>query len=70
MINIKYDSAADAAYIYFSDFPAEKVEYTYPCDPNEINGMINLDFNGGKLVGIEIMDASKKLPQELLNSAG
>lgn len=69
MIKVNYDKNADAAYIYFSEFPVDSVEKTYPCDPQEVSGMINLDFNGGKLVGIEVMDASKKLPKEVLESA-
>jgi len=32
--------------------------------------MINLDFDAdGRLLGIEVLDASKKLAQELLNGA-
>jgi uncharacterized protein YuzE len=69
MIKINYDKNADAAYIYFTEFPVEIIEKTYSCDPHEVSGMINLDFNAGKLVGIEIMDASKKLPPEVINSA-
>lgn len=35
-----------------------------------MNGEINLDFdNQGKLVGIEILDADKKLPSEILEIA-
>lgn len=41
----------------------------YFCDPKEVNGMINLDFDGGgNLVGIEVIDASKKLPKELIDN--
>lgn len=69
MIKLTYDKQADAAYIYFSTFPVDKVEKTYSCDPKEINGMINLDFVEGKLVGVEVMDASKKLAKELLDQA-
>lgn len=70
MIKIEYDDKADAAYIYFSESPAEKVARTYPCDPSEVNGMINLDFDEeNKLIGIEVMDASKKLSKEVLDSS-
>lgn len=69
MIKITYDKAADAAYIFLQDIGTD-VEKTYLCDPKEINGMINLDFDkNGQLVGIEVMDASKKISKELLNSA-
>ncbi len=69
MTKLRYDKNVDAAYIYFTEFPAATVEKTYSCDPKEVGGMINLDFFQGKLVGIEIMDASKKLPKELLDLA-
>lgn len=69
MIKLTYDSKADAAYIYFSNFPPEAVDKTYLCEPQEVEGVINLDFADGKLVGIEVMDASKKLSKELLDQA-
>lgn len=62
-VSIRVDQAADAAYIDLqSGIVHEKVAKTYPCDPNEINGQINLDFDaGGRLIGIEILDASRLL---------
>ena len=70
MVKITYDKNADAAYIYLTDIPPAGVAFTYPCDPIEINGMINLDFDkNNQLLGIEIMDASKKLPKEIIESA-
>ena len=69
-MKITYDKSVDAAYVYFSESPPGKVAKTYPCDPKEVNGMINLDFDeSGKLVGIEVMDASKKLSKSILDSA-
>jgi uncharacterized protein YuzE len=42
----------------------------YPCDPVEVGGMINLDFDEqGRLIGIEVLAASSKLPKYLLESA-
>jgi uncharacterized protein YuzE len=69
-MKITYDKSVDAAYIYFSEYPSDSVKKTYPCDPKEVNGMINLDFDEqGRLVGVEVIDASKKLPKELLDAA-
>ena len=70
-MRIEYDLGADAAYIYIvDDIKKAEVNKTYLCDPNETHGMINLDFDSqGQLLGIEIMDASKKLPKEILESA-
>lgn len=66
-MNVKYDAQADAAYIQLADaIGARGVAKTYPCDPIEA-GMINLDFDQeGRLLGIEILGASKILPAELL----
>jgi uncharacterized protein YuzE len=68
-MKITYDKRADAAYIYLTDkIRPGWVAKTYLCDPEEVNGMINLDFDSeGKLGGIEIIDASLKLPKELLD---
>lgn len=69
MITVKYSHGADAAYIQLVDeIGAGGVARTYPCDPVEAGGMINLDFDsGGRLVGIEVLDASKMLPEALLD---
>lgn len=72
-MKIEYDKEADAAYIYLipnEDIKPEWVKKTYVCDPVVVDGIINLDFDSrGLLGGIEIIDASKKLPKELLESA-
>lgn len=72
-MKITYDKSVDAVYIYLDprlEMKSEWVKKTYPCDPQEVNGMINLDFDeNGKLGGIEVLDASKKLPEEFLSQA-
>lgn len=70
-MKIKYDASVDAAYIYLADeIWLGNAAKTYPCDPIEVDGMINLDFNWeGKLIGIEVLGASTKLPPELLQLA-
>jgi len=69
-MKITYDKKADAAYIYLAEIPPGGVSFTYSCDPIEIKGMINLDFNGdNQLIGIEIMDASRKLSKKIIESA-
>ena len=64
-----YDQEADAVYIYLADeILAGGVKKTYPCDPMEVDGMINLDFDSeGRLIGVEILGAKGKLPPELLD---
>jgi uncharacterized protein YuzE len=73
MFKITYDKSIDVAYIYFisnDKIVPGWVKYTYTCEPAEIKGMINLDFNsGGVLGGIEVQGASKKLAKEFLDQA-
>jgi uncharacterized protein YuzE len=73
VVNVKvtYDRKANAAYIYFTDpevvMPVARM---YPCDPVEVDGMINVDFDAhDRLVGVEVLAASSKLPKYLLDSA-
>lgn len=67
-MKLSYDRSIDAAYIQIAEvIGAGGVAMTYPCDPVEVRGEINLDFDSeGRLIGIEILDASKKLPPEIL----
>jgi uncharacterized protein YuzE len=68
-MRIEYDRRANAAYIMLKgDVRPGGVSRTVPCDPTL--EMINLDFDReGHLVGIEVMDASKCLAPELLQTA-
>ena len=67
-MRVTYDKSTDVAYIYMtSDIGAGGVAKTYCCDPLEVNGQINLDFDhDGRLVGIEVLGASKRLPLAIL----
>lgn len=70
MIKVLYDPEVDAAKIYLKDIDRGESVKTYLCDPLEVNGEINLDFNKeGQLIGIEVLDASKKLPKNILEGA-
>jgi len=70
-MKLSYDRSVDAAYIQIeAEIDAGGVAKTYPCDPLEVGGEINLDFDAeGRLIGIEVLDASKKLPPGVLASA-
>ncbi|GAA0985152.1 hypothetical protein GCM10009555_060040 [Acrocarpospora macrocephala] len=70
-VRVTYDQEANAAYIYLADPQARmKVARMYTCDPVEVGGMINLDLDEhGHLIGIEVLAASSKLPQSLLDVA-
>jgi uncharacterized protein YuzE len=67
-LRIKYDREADAAYVYLcEEIPAGGVAQTVPVDPKAIGGMVNLDLDdGGRIIGLEVLDASELLRPELL----
>lgn len=70
MITVDYDKEADAAYVNFGEIGKSEVARTYLCDPKENDGMINIDFDAkNQIIGIEILDASKKLSKEIIESA-
>ncbi|GAA3165779.1 MULTISPECIES: DUF2283 domain-containing protein [Nonomuraea] len=70
-LKVTYDLVANAAYIQLADPQARpNVASMYPCDPVKVGGMINLDFDaGGRLVGVEVLDARSKLPAYMLEAA-
>ena len=60
-----YDKEADAAYIYFKDISAGEVFATISLNEN-----INVDLNKeGRTLGMEILNATKNLPEIALKSA-
>jgi uncharacterized protein YuzE len=71
---VSYDSESDAAYIYLTDEPLMPGCDTVPCPtpggPAGAEGLINMDFREGKIVGLEVLDASRWLHRDLLDSAG
>jgi uncharacterized protein YuzE len=66
-VKVTYDESVEAAYIYLTEIAAGGVATTVPGWPDSEAFMVNLDFDGdGRLVGIEVMGASGKLPPEFL----
>ncbi|GAB3842180.1 DUF2283 domain-containing protein [Dactylosporangium cerinum] len=70
-LKVTYDRSVNAAYIYLKPgAEGARVARMYPCNPIEVDGMINLDFDElGRLAGIEVLAASTKLAPELLAMA-
>ncbi|MFW3470212.1 DUF2283 domain-containing protein [Streptomyces microflavus] len=70
-VRVTYDKTVNAAYVYLTEPQARvKSARTYPCDPVDVDGMISLDFDEhGHLIGIEVLAASLKLSEYLLQSA-
>ena len=65
-MNFEYDKEADAAYIYLE----ATIKEGEAKNTIEVNDNIILDFDAeGKLLGIEILNASKVLSKKTLVSA-
>lgn len=60
-MKVSYDPEADAAYIYF--LKNKKSTRT-----EEVGEGLLVDYNGNELIGIEILDVSKKFPKDELKS--
>jgi uncharacterized protein YuzE len=68
-VEVTYDEEADAAYIYVRD-PNARKGTVQSLSVADAPGMIVLDFDtDGCLFGVEVLDASKLLPPELLATA-
>jgi uncharacterized protein YuzE len=71
-MKITYDKSANAIYIKFNEeFASNKVTSSCPINPKEVEGaFIVFDFDENKrLLGIEILEADKRLPNSLLEIA-
>ena len=67
---VTFDRKANAAYIYLRDIgPGEAVmQCSVECD--KAKGWIILDLDkSGRLIGIEVLEATRGLPDEVLDSA-
>ena len=63
-MRITFDSDADSAYIYFKEISFGEVAKTI-----SLNDSMNVDLdNEGKTLGIEIINASKTLPENTLKT--
>lgn len=60
-MKVSYDPMADAMYIYFSK--NKKSTRT-----EEVSDDLLVDYAGKELVGIEVLDVSKKLPKKELKN--
>ena len=70
-MRITYDNEVDAAYVYIEDhIPAGAAVTTHVCDTDLAAGSIHLDLDSdGRLLGIEILGASRVLPKKALAEA-
>lgn len=64
-MKVTFDKDADAVYIYFKEILDGDVANTI-----SLNDNVNIDFDeSGKTLGIEILDATKNLPVEVIKQA-
>jgi uncharacterized protein YuzE len=70
-MKIRYEIATDVAYIEIADDENRSAfGFTYACDPLQVDGQIHLDFDSeGRLFGIEVLNASERLPRAVLSAA-
>ncbi len=69
-MRITYDVTADAAYVYLTSDPLMPGRESVSCDlPGGEAGTVVLDWKDGRIVGLEVLDASKLLHPDLLAEA-
>lgn len=69
-MRITYDASVDAAYIYLTSETLRAGRDTIACEtPQETGGVVMLDWQDGKIVGLEVLDASARLHRDLLAQA-
>jgi uncharacterized protein YuzE len=69
-VRITYDPAANAVYIHLTADPLTPGRTSIPADPPEgVQAFIVLDWKDDRLLGIEILDATRHLHDDLLQAA-
>jgi uncharacterized protein YuzE len=69
-LRIEYDAEVDAAYIYLREIEPDGAAHQCPVECSEARGTIILDLDAeGRLIGVEVLDASRGLPVGLLDRA-
>lgn len=70
-MRVTYDVEADAAYVYLTDEDLPPGRDSVPCDSPEgvHHAFVVMDWRDGRIVGLEVLDASKLLHHDLLDNA-
>ncbi len=70
-MQITYDRQADAVYVHLTDgpLPPGRTSSVQARAPEGVEAFVVLDWRDDCLVGIEVLDASTRLPQDLLEAA-
>lgn len=69
-LRVTYDDEANAAYVYLvPEIKEGGVARTVPVDGGDHPWMVNIDVDHeGRIVGLEVLDARRLMPPELLGS--
>jgi uncharacterized protein YuzE len=67
-VRITYGRESDAAYIYLTEAVLQPGRDSIPCDkPDDVeHAWVVMDWREGRIVGLEVLDASKLLHPDLL----
>lgn len=66
-MRITYDPQVDAAYIYLTEDALDPGRDSIPLEvPDGIAAMVVMDWKDGKIVGLEVLDATALLHPDLL----
>jgi uncharacterized protein YuzE len=66
-MRVTSDPTVDAAYIYLTDETLMPGRDSIPCElPDGTGGMVVMDWREGRIVGLEVLDASSRLHPDLL----
>jgi uncharacterized protein YuzE len=71
-MRVTYDNQADAAYIYLREIELGGAKATVPVigEDSVLAGEVILDVDAdGRLIGIEVLNAKRGLPEQLLEKA-
>ena len=70
-MRVTYDGEANAAYVYLQDkISPGAVKRSYVCNHDGLDGEIILDVDeNNRLIGIEVLHASNRMPSPLLEGA-
>jgi uncharacterized protein YuzE len=69
-MRVTFERSSNAAYIALKEIGDGEAARQHVVDEPHTRGMIVLDFDKkGRLIGIEVLDATRALPQEVLEHA-
>jgi uncharacterized protein YuzE len=70
MVKVTFDRSANAAYIALKSIEPGEAALQHLIEADGTRGTITLDFDTkGRLIGIEVLDATHALPEDALKGA-